>query len=287
MRLKIQTLKDINLYLAEELKELYPANEISAFANIIRTNFGFTKLQVAAYPDIIVPPAVANDIIAICSELKTGRPLQYVLGETTFYNCTINLNSSTLIPRPETEELVDLIIKENRGFTGSILDIGTGSGAIAIALSINLPGSSVTGTDISLEAIKKAVENGRLNGSKARFLFDDIFNSSPSIFTGVGIIVSNPPYVRESEKNNMSKNVLDFEPHSALFVPDEDPFRYYAAILKMACRSLTGGGKIYFEINEALGGETADMASSYGFCEVMIVKDLNGKDRFIKALRNG
>lgn len=287
MRLNIQTLKDINLYLAEELKELYPANEISAFTNILRTKFGFTKLQLAAYPEIIVPPVVVKDIIAICRELKTGRPLQYVLGETIFYNCTIRLNGSTLIPRPETEELVDLIIKENRGFTGLILDIGTGSGAIAIALAVNIPGCSVTGTDISREAIEKAIENCRLNGSEARFLVDDIFNSSPAIFTGVGIIVSNPPYVRESEKSRMSKNVLDFEPHSALFVPDADPLRYYAAILEMAGRSLTGGGKIYFEINEALGREMAEMVSSYGFFEVMIVKDLNGKDRFIKAIRNG
>jgi release factor glutamine methyltransferase len=286
MGLKILTIKDINIYLAEELHGLYPASEISAFANIIRTKFNFTKLQMAAYPETMVKPSVGKEIKAICHELKSGKPIQYILGETTFYNCTIKVNGATLIPRPETEELVDLIVKENKGFSGSILDIGTGSGAIAIALAVNMPGCTVTGTDVSEEALLVAAENNKVNSAAVRFICDDIFRTPPGIFADIGIIVSNPPYVRESEKKLMATNVLGFEPHSALFVPDEDPLKYYSAILKLARTSLLKEGKLYLEINEALGLETSLLVTSHGFRETSIIQDLNGKERFVKAIKN-
>ena len=223
MGLKILTIKDINIYLAEELKELYPASEISALANIIRTKFNYTKLQMAAYPETIVNSTIGKEIKNICNELKNGRPIQYILGETTFYNCTIKVTGATLIPRPETEELVDLIIRENKGFSGSILDIGTGSGAIAIALAVNMPGCTVTGTDVSEDALSVATDNNKINNSSVRFVCDDLFRTPPGKFPDMGIIVSNPPYVRESEKKLMANNVLGFEPHSALFVSDTNP----------------------------------------------------------------
>jgi release factor glutamine methyltransferase len=285
MGLKIQTIKDINIYLAEELKDLYPASEISAFASIIKTKFGYTKLQMAAYPGTIVQPSFAKEIIAISRDLRKGKPIQYILGETTFYNCTIKVNSATLIPRPETEELVDLIIKENKGFSGSLIDIGTGSGAIAIALALNLPGSSVTGSDISEKALATAEENNKINHTEVTFIRDDIFISVPGKYGQYDILVSNPPYVRESEKMLMSENVLGFEPHTALFVPDDDPLRYYSAILRFAENILPKGGRLYFEINEALGSETASLVASFGFSGVTVIRDLNGKNRFIKALK--
>ncbi len=286
MVVKIQTIRDIKLYLREELNGLYPETEIIAFTNLIKTKFRFTKLQMFSFPESPVTGKQAAEIARICMELKTGRPIQYIIGETRFYNCTIKVNSSTLIPRPETEELVDLIIKENRGFTGSLLDIGTGSGAIAIALAINMPGSAVTGTDISDPALDIARENAVLNKASVTFTMSDMLNSGILILPGTDIIVSNPPYVRESEKSRMEKNVLDFEPHSALFVPDAEPLKFYKAILEIAQRILVMHGKIYFEINETLGKEMSDMLASEGYSEIRVINDINGKERFVTGIKN-
>ena len=177
MGVNIQTIKDIRLYLSEQLKGIYQDPEISALTNIIiKTVTGISRLHHLALPEQNISEINALKIIKICNELKTGKPIQYILGETNFYNCIIKLNEETLIPRPETEELVDLIIKENRGFTGKILDIGTGSGCIAIALAMNLPGSSVTGFDISEGAIKIAGENSRLNNVTVSFFRADVFS---------------------------------------------------------------------------------------------------------------
>ena len=286
MVVKIQTIKDIKLYLGEELNGLYPETEIIAFTNLIKTKFRFTKLQMFSFPESPITGKQAAEIARICMELKTGKPIQYIIGETSFYNCTIKVNSSTLIPRPETEELVDLIIKENRGFRGSLLDIGTGSGAIAIALAVNMPGSVVTGTDISDSALDIARENAALNNASVTFTRSDMLNSDIVILHGTNIIVSNPPYVRESEKNRMEKNVLDFEPHSALFVPDAEPLKFYAAILEIAKRILVMHGKIYFEINEALGKEMSDMLASDWYSEIRVINDINGKERFITGIKN-
>lgn len=287
MSVKIQTIKDIKLYLEQELNELYPETEIIAFSNIIKTKFRFSKLQRFAFPETPLTGKQAAEIIRICNELKTGKPIQYIIGETSFYNCTIKVNNFTLIPRPETEELVDLIIKENLGFTGSILDIGTGSGAISIALAVNMPGSAVTGTDISDHALQVAKENAALNNASVTYILSDIFNISAGIFSGTDIIVSNPPYVRESEKDRMEKNVLDFEPHSAFFVPDADPLKFYLAIIEFARRILTARGKIYFEINEALGEMMSDLLASNGYSEIRVIKDISGKERFITGTKNG
>ena len=239
MGIKIQTIKDIRFYLSGELEGTYPEHEIRSITNIIMRNvLEITKMHQAYLADKSVNSLQASKIVTICKELKTGKPIQYILGETIFYDCRIKLNSSTLIPRPETEELVDLIIRENKGYKGNIIDFGTGSGCIAIALAANLPGSFVTGTDISGEALMIAAENARLNNVKVKFVKDDILNPDTSQFEKAGIIVSNPPYVRESEKQLMNKNVLDFEPHSALFVADSDPLIYYKGILKKAAEIL-------------------------------------------------
>ncbi len=287
MGVNIQTIKDIRLYLSEQLKGIYQNSEISALTNIIvKAVTGIPKLQNLALPEQPVSEMYARRIIKICNELKSGKPIQYILGKTNFYNCIIKLNSETLIPRPETEELVDLIIKENRGFSGEILDIGTGSGCIAIALAKNLPGSSVTGSDISEEAIKIAGENGRLNNVTVRFVMADIFSTGHISDLKASIIVSNPPYVRRMEKKFMDRKVIDFEPHKALFVPDQDPLVFYRAILELASSILTYGGKIYFEINEAFGKEMAELLKSYQYSDVLIINDINGKVRIIKGTKN-
>jgi release factor glutamine methyltransferase len=288
MSVKLHTIKDIKSYLAKELDSLYPETEISAIANIIiKTLFKVTKLHILALPESHVSQKHANQIISICRDLKTGKPLQYILGETRFYNCTIKVNSETLIPRPETEELVDLIVKENKGFSGSILDIGTGSGCIAIALAINLPGSSVTGIDISEGAIALAKENAALNNASVNFLYADILNIAGNSFAKTNIIVSNPPYVRESEKKQIASNVIDFEPHTALFVPDSDPLKYYNSIMKLADLIHLPGGRLYFEINEAMATEMISLLEEYRYMEIEINRDLNGRERIVKGIRNG
>ncbi|MCX6322480.1 MAG: peptide chain release factor N(5)-glutamine methyltransferase [Bacteroidia bacterium] len=287
MGVNIQTIKDIRFYLAKELEKIYQEQEISALANIIiKTVIGITKMPQLYMTEQIVTKRQAGRIIDICKELKTGKPIQYILGETSFYDCVIRVTSATLIPRPETEELVDLIIRENRGYQGTIIDIGTGSGCIAVALAANLPGAVVTGIDISDEAIRTARENAQLNNVTVSFVKGDVFSFDSERVDKAGIIVSNPPYVRNSEKQFMSKNVLDFEPHPALFVTDSDPLIYYRAILKFANKILKHRGRLYFEINEAMGKSMVQLLESSGYTEIQIVADINSKERIIKGIKD-
>lgn len=287
MTINIQTIKSIKPYLVKELQNLYSEPEISALANIIiKTAFKSIKLHIPMISESVITQKQASEITRICKELKTGKPIQYILGETNFYNCVIKVNSNTLIPRPETEELVDLIVKENKGFRGAILDVGTGSGCIAIALAVNLPGTGVTGIDISDGALAVAKENAILNKVTVSFLKTDILNFDIQSLKRAEIVVSNPPYIRESEKKYIASNVLDFEPHTALFVPDSDPLKYYLATLNLAEFILLQGGKIYFEINEAMGEEMTQLLNSKNYSGIEIINDLNGKKRIIKGIRN-
>jgi release factor glutamine methyltransferase len=287
MGVKIQTIKDIRFYLNKELNGLYNEPEIRTLADIlIKTVSGITKLHQLYDNNYVIKAGEAEEFIRYTAELKTGKPIQYIIGETTFYNCIIKVTRSTLIPRPETEELVDLILKENKDFEGDIIDFGTGSGCIAIALAANLPSSSVTGTDISEEALCVARNNAVLNKVRVSFINEDIFSLDSNFACKAGIFVSNPPYVRNSEKTLMAKNVLDFEPPQALFVTDSDPLIYYKAILKLADKILLPGGRIYFEINEAMGSSLIKLMESSDLTDVRIVHDLNDKERIIKGRKN-
>ncbi len=288
MGIKIQTLKDIRSDLSKELQGLYPETEINALASIIIKTLSETgRLHKIYDPDQPVSAESLPRITQIISELKEGKPIQYILGSTEFYNCIIRVNSATLIPRQETEELVDLIIRENKTFNGNIVDVGTGSGCIAIALAKNLMGSSVTGTDVSAEAVAVAGENAALNKVSADFIQEDIFSPRYILKKEAGIIVSNPPYIRNSEKVFMNRNVLDHEPGIALFVDDSDPLIYYRKILEAANTILQPGGKVYFEINEAFGREMITLMNRFRYSEAELIKDINGKDRIIKGKRNG
>ena len=288
MVVNIQTLKDIRNYLSKELNALYPEHEITSLINLIlKTRFGINRLHMISFPDQAVSRDASIEINKICKELKTGKPVQYILGETSFYDCTLKVNNKTLIPRPETEELVDLIIKENRAFTGKIIDIGTGSGCIAIALKKNLPEAEVIGIDISTDALEMAKLNASINKVNVTFLKEDILNAESGIISEAGIIVSNPPYVLESEKKFMNSNILDFEPHDALFVPDENPLVYYKAISVYSAGILKPRGKLYFEINEKKGLEISRLLLSLDYNDIKIIKDLNGRNRFVKGILNG
>jgi release factor glutamine methyltransferase len=284
----IQTIKDIRFYLFDELNEIYDEPEVKALTNIIiKTVLSLTKLHQLYFSEKEVSKTEAARIIEICKELKRGKPLQYILGETDFYDCKIRVTPATLIPRPETEELVQLVLNENKEYSGNIIDFGTGSGCIAIALAANLPGSIITGIDISEDSLIIARENAILNNVNVTFLHGDILSFDSLTSYKAGIIVSNPPYVRNSEKILMNKNVIDFEPHNALFVEDSDPLIFYKGILTIAKKILEPPGRIYFEINEALGNDMAELMASFGFLKICLVSDLNGKERIIKGTNNG
>jgi len=288
MAVKLQTIKDIRNYISEELSGLYPEQEYAGISHIIISKvFVMNRISSLMKEDEVLSDTKKIEmVIRYCRKLKTGEPVQYVIGETFFYDCIIKVSRGVLIPRPETEELVDLIIKENRRFTGTILDIGTGSGCIAVALALNLPSAMVTGIDKSPRAIKTAIRNAELNNSEVSFLEADLFKIKPSQIPNADIIVSNPPYVRLSEKQFMHRNVLEFEPHRALFVPDDDPLKYYRAILDLSCNILNPGGSVWFEINEAMGEPVQELLQSYNFHSIKIIKDINGKDRIAKGKKD-
>ena len=219
-------------------------------------------------------------------DLLKNKPIQYIIGETEFCDLKFKVNENVLIPRPETSELVYKIVerqktKDKRQL--SILDIGTGSGCIAISLAKNIHDSKVYALDISEKALDVAKENAFNNNVDVTFINDDILSLKNKIETKFDIIVSNPPYVRELEKTEMRDNVLNWEPHNALFVSDNDPLIFYRNILEFAKNNLKQNGEIWFEINEYLGKEMTDLCKEYGFSDVEIFKDFRGKERIVKV----
>lgn len=279
-----QSIKSARKYISDKLSSIYPREEISALVKIIlleTTDLSATELLTESEKQLT--PGAWDKIKKICAELKDNRPIQYILGKTEFYGIELKVNKDTLIPRQETEELVDLIIRENKKPGLKILDIGTGSGAIAIALCLNLQEPEVSATDISEDALNTARENCEMHKCKILFTRDDILISRPLSEELLDIVVSNPPYIRESEKGSMHDNVLSYEPYPALFVPDSDPLKFYRAIGRSAMQLLKPGGSLYLEINEALANETGRLISGTGFKNIRIIKDLNNKDRIIKA----
>ncbi len=220
----------------------------------------------------------------IAQRINQHEPIQYILGETMFYDCVIQVTPAVLIPRPETEEIVDKIIKDHKHQSDlTIMDIGTGSGCIAIALAKKLHPHKIYGIDISTEALKLARNNAAANNVNIDFQHRDILQVPLWKEQNIDIIVSNPPYVRESEKKYMQKNVLNYEPSLALFVPNQDPLLFYEKIADIAMYTLHPKGALYIEINEALGEETKGLLKNKSFAKIDLFKDLNGKERFIRA----
>ncbi len=231
----------------------------------------------------------AIDWAKIIDRLNTHEPIQYILGETEFYGRRFLVNDSVLIPRPETEELVKYVVDKTLRTQNlkprTLLDIGTGSGCIAISLAKELPNFRVSAYDISEKALETAKKNAELNKADVTFEKVDILNPSFTIHhSPFTIIVSNPPYVTKQEIDRMQKNVLDFEPHLALFVEDSEPLIFYEAIANFAFNNLTDNGLVAVEINETLGEETANVFKRKGFSEVEIIKDIHQKDRFVSAV---
>jgi release factor glutamine methyltransferase len=270
-------------YLLNDLRPLYDQRELSSIFRLILEDIGFGKDVLLLRPDTKLSDRQENRIVEIINDLEKEKPIQYILGYAWFYEKKFLLEKGVLIPRPETEELVDLIIKENTRTNPTIIDIGTGSGCIALSLSMNIPGAQLTAMDYSENALNIAKENADFHHLDIKFILDDILNPNFSLYSeSFDIVVSNPPYVRLSEKMWMKKNVTDYEPEMALYVSDVDPLIYYRKTEEFCSKKLMAKGLIYLEINEYLGNETAAIFVNKNYSSVDILNDLQGKNRFLK-----
>ena len=257
----------------------FPRREVISFAYLsIEKILGYSKSDCIINSDKQLSNESVNLFKKIISDLRKNIPIQYVLGEANFYGLKFKVNRSTLIPRVETEELVEYIL--NYKFN-SVLDIGTGSGCIAISIAKNTD-SRVTAIDISNEAIEIAKRNGIHNSVDVNFIVDDVFNFCHD--KKYDLIVSNPPYVLESEKKYIHRNVIDYEPHDALFVNDSNPLIFYIKIIEIAKNNLNKDGLLFFEINEKFSNQIIELLTDLNFVEIELKKDINGRDRIIKSI---
>jgi len=272
------------IHIRSELQGLYPDTEIKSFSNLIIEKIsGFSRTEIIVNKNTLFSEKQRHVIENFIAKLKEYIPIQYILGETEFFGLPFRVNESVLIPRPETEELVDWIRNENdRNANLGILDIGTGSGCIAISLKHEFTNATVDAFDISEKALETAQSNATLNKLEVNFSKVDILNT-PEMEQKWDIIVSNPPYVTELEKSGILPNVLDYEPHLALFVPDNNPLLFYHCIAIFAQQHLKPKGKLYFEINRQFGKATVDLLTAMGFGNVELRKDISGNDRMVKA----
>jgi len=272
-------------FFKDSLKNQYPANEITSFIKIIFEDlFNISQIKLISEKNLKLTSKQVNDLKQVTERLKYFEPLQYIIGFTEFYDLKFRVNKNVLIPRPETEELVDLIVKQYKNSSKQlkILDIGTGSGCIAISLAKNISNSNVTAIDIDEKVLKTASENAKINDAQLSVIELDIISEKNTIFDKkFDIIVSNPPYVLNSEKKLMQKNVLDYEPKKALFVENNNPLLFYDVIADFSRNNLTESGKLFFEINENYGNATIELLNKKGFNNIELVKDLNEKDRII------
>ena len=270
----------------KELSSLYDAMEIESFFFLILEQFrNLKRIDLALQPDLEFSEAEISQWNLVLEQLKQEIPIQYILGKTHFYGLEFQVNPNVLIPRPETEELVDWIIKTNSNgnlSTIKIIDIGTGSGCIAISLAKNLPNASVFALDVSKKALEMAQINALQNETKITFIENNILETT-SFEQQFDVIVSNPPYVRNLEKAEIKKNVLENEPHLALFVADDDALLFYRKIAQIAMKNLQPRGQLYFEINQYLGKETFDLLADLGFQNIELRQDIYGNDRMISC----
>ena len=270
-------------FIQTELQEFYPPDEIrNILFRILESVCDMDRQSILLGKDKQLSLNQKNRILEIVESLKEYRPIQYILGETEFYGLRFELSKDVLIPRPETEELVEWINSSIKEPT-RILDIGTGSGCIAVALAKNNPHVHVFALDISTEALNVAKRNAELNGVKIDFIRMDILKEKPDGYWD--LIVSNPPYIVPSEKTAMLPNVLKYEPFSALFVPEENPLLFYERIAGLGLKNLTGSGTLFFEINPLYSSEMIELLKGKGYLDVELKKDISGKDRMIKGTR--
>ncbi|WP_445715396.1 peptide chain release factor N(5)-glutamine methyltransferase [Flavobacterium sp.] len=289
-------IKALKTHFFDSLKNIQDEQEIESFFFILTEYLhNLKRVDVALNPNFGLSEDDVEKWNAILADLQQEKPIQYITGEAWFYGLQFEVNENTLIPRPETEELVEWILSSSiihHPSSISILDIGTGTGCIPISLKSNLPQANVSAIDVSEKALEVAKRNAELNKVEINFIEANILevedlSQLPSPIThhpsSFNIIVSNPPYVRNLEKEEIKKNVLDYEPHLALFVEDTDALLFYRKIAQLALKNLTPNGLLFFEINQYLGKETVELLESLGFKNIELKKDIYGNDRMIRC----
>jgi len=274
---------DLLPYYKKKLSGHYDEKEIeNIFYHMTFFVFGWSKFELRFSDQRISESELLNQR-KIVQRLLEFEPIQHIVGKVEFYNCFLSVNKHTLVPRPETEELVDLIVQNHQDEKCNILDIGTGSGCIPIAIGKVKKNWNIFAVDISSNALQLAKQNAKENKVHIEFAEMDILHSDFNFSSSFDIIVSNPPYVLHTDKKNMHANVLNFDPHTALFVEDENPLKFYKSIIDYALKHLVNNGWIYFEIHEAFGIEMVNLLSAKGFKNIQIIQDLQNKDRMISA----
>lgn len=292
MKSSVRYISDLFNFSYQQLEGLYDKHEIREFVFILLEHLtGVTKKDILLNIHSDIPKDIVKQFFEHIDELKNFRPVQYITGKTNFYNSEFIVNKYTLIPRQETEELVELIIKDMQSMliddNFNIVDIGTGSGCIIISVKKSVKSIIATGVDVYSEVLEVAAKNAKLNNVEVDFINADILNKNDWYkIPESNIIVSNPPYVLDSEASFMNLNVLLYEPEKALFVSDNNPLIFYENILNFAKIKLKPSGKIFFEINETMGREVVDLCHSLGFNNVEIKSDINGKDRIVYCSRS-
>lgn len=281
------TIRAYRTHFIHELSSIYEEGEAESFFYLIlEVKHQLKRIDLALQPDLTFSEAEFVVWNSILEDLKKEIPIQYLLGKTSFYGLDFEVNANVLIPRPETEELVEWILQDCGKIESttafSILDIGTGSGCIPITLKKQLPLTNVSAIDVSEKALEVAQGNAKLNGVEVHFILQNILETTDLLAT-YDVIVSNPPYVRNLEKQEIKNNVLEYEPHLALFVADDDALIFYRKIGELALKSLRPNGKLFFEINQYLGKETVVLLNDLGFQNVALKKDIYGNDRMILA----
>ena len=286
LRFRSNRVRDILSLFHEELDGMYGSGEVGVFLDMLFEAFlGWDKVRLLTSKEQTIDQSDLLRFHWALEDLKQYRPIQHIIGYTDFCGCRIKVSSDVLIPRPETEEIVNWIIAHHSSLTTHhCLDLCTGSGCIAIALKKAFPGAEVAGVDVSAAALEMARENAKNNGVEVRFVQGDVLNGTNGLNGPYGLIVSNPPYVRENERAQMQRNVLDYDPALALFVPDDDPLRFYKAIAAIAKEHLAKDGLLVVEINEALADETCAVFKAQGF-NPKVHEDFRGKPRWICATR--
>ena len=280
------TLKQIVDDVTHRLAGIYGQREAQWMVRIILENVkGYSPVDVVLHRDEVLSDFIVGKIEDVTNRLLKNEPIQYIFGSARFYGNSLKVTHATLIPRPETEELVALIDKENRETDLRVLDVGTGSGCIAVTLARVLRFPIVDAIDISEDALAVAQENAQSLRVNVNFKKGDALAMEKPKTPIYDIIVSNPPYIADKEREDMSQNVLQYEPHTALFVPDNDPLRFYRAIGDYGTKALKGGGRLYFEINPLYVEEMRAMLDAMGYKEIRAVRDLPGKERMMVAVK--
>lgn len=280
------TLQQTRFTMERDLRKTFSEDEAKAVTRLILEHFGYPTALILQEPSRQPGAEILTQIKEIVAEIHTGRPIQYILGYTYFSDLKIEVNENVLIPRPETEEMVYRIVQSHPTPPAAIVDLGTGSGCIALALKQHYPDATVFGVDHQTGAIDVAKTNARNNQLNVHWIEGDIHENLKLPSPGkIDLMVCNPPYVRESERSLMHSNVKEHEPPEALFVSDTDPLVFYRSITRIGLELLSPGGTVWVEINERLGEETAGLFSAQGYHAVKVIRDIHEKERFISAIR--